>query len=119
MTQFSDLYLAQWPVMLGNFGEPAVYADASGAEHDVTAVVSPRSDAHALDVTWETQLRQAEILIAADELAEVSFTPRTDTITARGVTYTAMERDDHNGAVYRFRCERDDIDAVSLRGRRY
>jgi hypothetical protein len=116
-TLFAALVETQWPIMLAAHGESVTYTDADDDDVSVNAIITPRVEKNELDVTWDVQARQVEILIAADDLEGITFTPRVDTITARGVDYTITERVDHDGVIYRFLCERADLVNVQHRGR--
>ena len=118
-TPFADLFASQWPLMLATHGESVTYTDALGAGHIVTAMFVPRHEDMALDNSWETRARQAELYVDVDSLSGVTCTPRQDTITARGVVYTVMERDEGNGAIYRYLLERQEVEAVQGYGRRF
>ena len=120
MTTFADLFISQWPLLLAQFGETVTYTDASEDTHSVTAIVVPRQGTQPLDATWEELAKQAEVYIDADSVSDVTYTPRVDSITtAGGVTYIELDRPEGNGAIYRYVCERADVEGVQAYGRRY
>ena len=120
MTTFADIFATQWATITGVVGETVTYTDAAGSDTTHTAVVIPRQDAQDLEANWEVRARQAEVHIDASSVAAITFTPRVDTITsAGGVTYTVLERNEGNGAVYVYQCERSEVESIALRGRVY
>ena len=102
---------------IGTFGEYATYTQ-DGVDTAFRATVQGRPEGLSLDVSWETLARQVEIFALADDVP-TECNVRVDTITVRDVMYTVMERATTEGATYKFLCEREDVEAVSLRGRRY
>lgn len=119
MTTFADQFATQWPVMISYHGETVTYITAAGATHSLTGMFVPRQNANEMDATWEVQARQAEVYVDVTSMAAITFTPGGDTITAGGVKYAVLERDTGNGAVYRFLCERVDLQSVNHRGRSF
>jgi hypothetical protein len=118
MTIFADMFATQWNAsMMSYHGETLTYITEAGTTYTLTGMCVPRKDENQMDVTWEVQARQAEIYIDAASMSAITFTPGGDTITAGGVKYAALERDTGNGAVYRFLCERADLQSVHHRGR--
>jgi hypothetical protein len=118
-TSFAAAFAANWPSVTAAFGESITYTDADNKSVTASGVVVPRSDTGDLETGWEVRARQVEVHIAMSALTGITFTPRIDTISARGITYTVMESVTDNGAVYRFLCEREEVDAVRGRGRLY
>ena len=118
MTAFADMFADQWETsMMTVHGETLTYITEAGATHTLTGMFVPRQDANEMDATWEVQARQAEAHIEKSLMTAITFTPGGDTITAGGVKYACIERDEGNGAVYRFLCERADLEAINHRGR--
>ena len=105
--------------MQGAYGISAVYTDSASATTTVTAIVTPRQDGESLSDSHEIRAKLADVYIDADSVTSITFTPRVDTISAGGVTYTVLSRDDGNGAVYRYECERETVNDISLRSRNY
>ena len=117
MSNFGYLFGRNWPVMLAQFGESATYHGATG---DVvfTAVINGRDETQTLDVTWEVAARQIEVFAAASDIpADTRLL--VDEITARGATYTVIERVAGHGTIIRLLCERSEVETVQHRGRRY
>lgn len=119
MTIYADMFAAQWPQMEALISEAMVYTDASGTEIAVTGTFNQRTESSNLDDTWDVSARQCEIWIAATELTGITITPRQDSILARGISYSVIERRPGNGVVEILLCERPELTGVQHRGRRY
>lgn len=119
MTIYADMFAEQWPQMEALISEAMVYADAAGTETAITGTFNQRTESSNLDDTWNVLARQCEIWITATELAGITITPRQDSILARGISYSVIERRPGNGAVEILLCERPDLEGVQHRGRRF
>ncbi len=117
MSIFAEMVKKNWSAAtVRSYGVPAEYHQGE----DTTAlqcVLSPRDESLALDVAWEVAAKQAEVFAAASDVPE-TFSARQDSIVVAGVTYTVMERR-IDGALCRFVCEREEIESVRHRGRRF
>jgi hypothetical protein len=118
MTAFADMFADQWESSMMTMHEKTLtYITAAGNTYTRAGMFSPRKNANEMDATWEVQARQAEVYIEKSLMAAITITPGSDTITAGGVKYAVIEHDPGNGAVYRFLCERADLEAINHRGR--
>ena len=117
-TSFAKLFDSNWPVLLATHGEAAVYTFADGTTQGFNCIAVGRPEDQSLDVSWEVAAGQIEVTVAASDMPP-DYTPRVDTITIRGETYTVVERDPQQEAVYRYLCERTTVESTRLRGRRY
>ena len=115
---FTEQFGRQWPVLTGTMGEAATLTQPDGTATSFNCLAVGRNEEQNLDVSWEVAARQIEVYAAASDVPLV-YSAHQDTITVRGVTYTVMERQTQQDAVYKYLCEREDVEAVSLRGRRY
>lgn len=115
---FTEQFGRQWPILTDTLGETATLTPSVGAPVTFKCLVIGRAEDQSLDASWEEAARQLEVYAASSDAPAV-YTPREDTITVRGLTYTVMERQTQQGAVYRYLCERTEVDALQLRGRRY
>jgi len=118
MNPFVDAFLANFPVMLSIRGEVATYVSADSTETEMQCVATTLSEDKSLDASWETAAKRLEVFAAVSD-APADYVPREDQIIVRGITYTVMDRVTDDGAVYRFLCEREEVDAVRGRGRLY
>jgi hypothetical protein len=118
MSLFASMIDKNWPVMLTSHGQSSVYTSANGTTTTLTVIATGKPEALSLDDTWETAARQIEVHAAVSD-APATFTPREDTITLNGIVYTVLERADIGTGVYRYLCERKEIDAIALRSRRW
>jgi hypothetical protein len=116
----AEAIATQWPTHTDYFGESAdaVYTSVGGTTTSMPVIINGRPESMSMDVSWEVAAKQFEVFAAISD-APSACTPGDDTITARGEVYTVMERQNVAGAQYRYLCEREDVEAVSLRGRRY
>lgn len=117
-TPLAYMLQRQFPVMLRHAGEAATYIPASGDETEFTCTVTGRAETQTLDVAWEVSARQIEVYAAADDVP-TTYMPRRDVIEVRGDQYTILERTTSQGGIYRYLCERSEIESISHRGRRY
>jgi hypothetical protein len=114
-TPFSELFAAQWPLMLDTHGQVVTLVDADGVTYTVTGVVNPRSDDTAIDVTWEQRARQSELFVSLP-VGYVSQ-PGDCTATVGGVEYVIMDYVASTAGITKLLIEREELESVAHRGR--
>jgi hypothetical protein len=99
--------------------EAVVYTPATGSAVNLSVIPIPGGDLNEMDATAEVRVRRCDFLVKMEDVALVTYTQGRDVITrANGVAFSVLERDVGEGAVYRYLCERRDLEGVQLRGRR-
>ena len=96
--------------------EAVVYTPGTGSPVNLTVIPIPGGDLNEMDASAEVRVRRCDFLVQMEDVALVTYTQGVDTITrANGVEYTVIERDVREGAVYRYLCDRVDLQGIQHR----
>lgn len=115
MNTHSSRVAEAWQAHQSEFGVPVTYVSAA-VSTDFTAIVQGRNEMQSRDESWDVAARQIEVFVsAADAPAECAI--REDYITTDGLSYVVIERQPYGNGLYRYLCERAELDVVTHRGR--
>lgn len=99
--------------------EAVVYTPVTGTAVGLSVIPMPGGDAHEMEVSAEVRLRLCDFLVKSADVAGVVYTQGRDVIVrADGVAFSVIARDVGMAGVYRYKCERRDLEGVQWRGRR-